>query len=203
MGSPLMKILVAVAALFWIVGSFQDFQYTRIMNATFQTEEKLSRFYGYYAIGFNIVAIFIQSFLTGRILGRIGVCRGLSILPLTVLAGFGAILSSFTFIPGLVLRFSWDLIGSTVQGNSFQLALNAVPGRLRARVRGVIDGMVNPVGGILGGCVILILRNTFSHKTGVSAFDIITITGIVLSGFWLLLTLGGQKKYVHAIVDNL
>ncbi len=203
MSSPLMKVLVAVAALFWIVGSFQDFQYTRIMNATFTTEETLSKFYGYYAIGFNIVAIFIQAFLTGRILGRIGVGRGLSVLPFTVLAGFGAILSSFTFIPGLFLRFSWDMIGTTVQGNSFQLALNAVPGRLRARVRGVIDGVINPMGGILGGTVILILRNIFSHKTGVSSFDIITIAGIVLSGFWLFLTLGGQKKYIHAIVDNL
>ena len=200
--SPLMKLLVAVAALFWIVGSLQDFQYTRIMNATFPTEENLSKFYGYYAIGFNIVAIFIQALLTGRILSRIGVGRGLSVLPFTILAGFGVLVSSFTFIPGLLMRFSWDMIGTTVQGNSFQLALNAVPGQLRARVRGVIDGMVNPVGGILGGIVILILRNAVHPKAG-SAFDIITIAGIVLSGFWLFLTLGGQKKYVHAIVDNL
>ncbi len=203
MSSPLMKLLVGVAALFWIVGSLQDFQYTRIMNVTFPTEEKLSAFYGYYSIGFNIVAVIIQAFLTGGIVRRLGVGRGLSILPVTVLAGFGAILSSFTFIPGLFLRFSWDMIGTTVQGNSFQLALNAVPGQLRARVRGVIDGIVNPIGGILGGIVIIILRNSFLHKSGVSPFDIITIAGIVISGYWLFLTLGGQKKYVQAIVDNL
>ncbi len=203
MSSSLMKVLVGVAALFWIVGSLQDFQYTRIMNHTFPTEEKLSAFYGYYSIGFNIVAVIIQAFLTSGIVRRIGVGRCLSILPFTVLAGFGAILSSFTFIPGLFLRFSWDMIGATVQGNSFQLALNAVPGQLRARVRGVIDGMVNPVGGILGGIVIIILRHSFLHKTGVGPFDVITIAGIVLSGYWLFLTLGGQKKYIQAIADNL
>ncbi|MCX5716594.1 MAG: HEAT repeat domain-containing protein [Candidatus Omnitrophica bacterium] len=199
--SPLMKILVAVAALFWIVGSFQDFQYTRIMNATFTTEETLSKFYGYYAIGFNIVAIFIQAFLTGRILGRIGVGRGLSVLPLTVLAGFATSRGDNNRPAVPVARNSRPSPGASLMFTMW-LALNAVPGRLRARVRGVIDGVVNPIGGILGGIVILILRNTVHTKAG-SPFDIITIIGLVLSGLWLFLTLGGQKKYVRAIVDNL
>ena len=42
----------------------------------------------------------------------------------------------------------------TVQGNSYQLALNAIPGALRARMRGFIDGVVNPLGGVLGASAV-------------------------------------------------
>jgi AAA family ATP:ADP antiporter len=200
--SPLIRVISAIAIMFWVVGSLQDFQYTRIMNNTFQSEEALARYYGYYGIAFNISAMIIQFGLAPYILKYFGVGRGLSVLPLTILAGFAGLQASFTFLPGLAMRYAWDIIGMTIQGNTFHLALNSIPSNIRGRVRGFIYGVVNPLGGVIGGVLILALRLPF-QGTGGLAVDIITLAGLAISTLWFLASLRVKKVYMDAVVENL
>ena len=83
-GSRLVQVISLIALMFWITGSLQDFQYTRIMNQTFVSEEALASYYGYYSIAFNVTGMVIQFGVAGYVLSRIGgVGRGLIVLPLT------------------------------------------------------------------------------------------------------------------------
>ncbi|MGE4528256.1 MAG: HEAT repeat domain-containing protein [Rhodospirillaceae bacterium] len=200
--SPLMQVISGIAVMFWVVGSLQDFQYTRIMNATFPSEEALAKYYGYYAIAFNISAMVIQFGLARHVLSRIGVGGGLTVLPMAILGLFGLILVDFAFLPGLAMRYLWDIIGMTVQGNTFHLAFNGVPSAIRGRVRGFLEGMVNPLGGIFGGLVILGLRQGFGAEHG-GAFDVITLAGLALSFAWVLISLNVKRTYMGAVVANL
>lgn len=200
--SPLMQVISGIAVLFWVVGSVQDFQYTRIMNATFPSEEKLATYYGYYAVAFNISAMLIQFGVAHHVLNRVGVGGGLVALPVTILGAFAVLLVDFTFLPGLVMRYLWDIIGMTVQGNTFNLAFNGVPSAIRGRVRGFLEGMVNPLGGVFGGLLILGLRQGFGTEQG-GAFDIITLAGIALAAIWVVVSLNVKRTYLGAVVANL
>ena len=39
----------------------------------------------------------------------------------------------------------------SIQGSAYQMAFHTIPDRFAARVRGLIEGVCNPLGGILGG----------------------------------------------------
>ena len=201
--SKMAAILGFVAVMFWVVGSVGDFQYTRIMNATFPLESNLASYYGVYGMVINASGLFVQIFFSGYLIRRIGIARGLCALPLTALAGFALIAARFTFWPGIALRYAWDMVGMTVQGNSYQLAMNAVPAALRARVRGFIDGVVNPLGGVLGGLLILSLHHLFdaTGKRGLS--DPVTLAGLALATAWLVIVARSGKIYINTVAENL
>jgi AAA family ATP:ADP antiporter len=201
--SPMAVVLGFVAVMFWVVGSVADFQYTRIMNAAFPSEARLAGFYGIYGMVINITGLLVQVLFSGYLIRRIGVSRGLCALPLTVLAGFVFITLQPVFWAGFFLRFTWDLVGMTVQGNSYQLAQNAMPSALRARIRGFIEGVVNPLGGVLGGLLILGLHAMFDATDGQGWSDEVTISGILLGILWIVVVLGSQKHYLNLIADNL
>ncbi len=201
--SKMAAILGFVAVMFWVVGSVADFQYTRIMNATFPTESKLAGYYGIYGMVINTSGLFVQIFFSGYLIRRIGIARGLCALPLTALAGFVLIAARFTFWPGLALRYAWDMVGMTVQGNSYQLAMNAVPVALRARIRGVIDGVINPLGGVLGGILILCLHHFFDATGDRGWLDPVTISGLVLACVWFLIVSRSGKVYLETVAENL
>lgn len=205
MGSPFFRLISGLAIFFWVVSSIQDFQYTRIMNLTFSSEETLSKYYGYYSIGFNATAMLLHVFFTGKIIQRLGVGRSLCALPMVIMIGFAAIMARFSFIPGLTMRYTWDVVGMTLQGGAYQLAFNAAPVPFRGRVRGFLEGVVNPLGGILGGLALIIIGQVFSldASSAPEGLDIISLVGAVISLVWLVFALTAQGKYVRSIVTNL
>lgn len=201
--SRMAMILGFVAVMFWIVGSVADFQYTRMMNAAFSSEAELAGYYGIYGMVINASGLMVQMFFSGYLIRRIGVGRGLCALPGVVLAGFALVAVKFSFWPGVFLRYSWDMVGMTVQGNSYQLALNAIPRDVRARVRGVIEGVINPLGGVLGGVLILVLHHLFDATDGHGLTDPITVAGLLLGAVWLFVVSRSQKSYMGLVESNL
>ena len=202
--SKMAMTLGFIAVMFWVVGSVADFQYTRIMNDTFPSEDKLAGYYGIYTIVINVSGLLVQTFLSSYLIRHTGVARGLLLLPATVLAGFVAISAWFTFWPGLLMRYTWDMVGMTVQGNSYQLALNAIPADLRARVRGFIEGFLNPLGGVLGGVAILVLHHAFDATgTGRGWSDPVTLAGALLAIVWIVVVWRARRHYMDLVEKNL
>ncbi len=199
--TPFMYVLIIVAVAFWIVGSMADFQYTKIMNASFVTEKSLGLYFSCYTLIYSISAILIQLFFAGSFVKRIGVERGLSVLPAVSILGGAGILVSFSFIFGFLLRYMWDVVGMSIQANAFQLTQNAIPGRLRGRIRGIIDGIINPGGSIIGGLLILFLNRYINHVE--SNAELITILLILFAVFWIVSAIIGHKLYISALISNL
>ena len=200
---PLVQFLAIIAISFWAVGSIQDYQYTFVMNHTFTSEESLGRYYGVYTAVFNTTMIIFQLFLARYIIAKTGVAQGLLALPVTIVVTLGLLFVSQTFWPAILMRASWDLVGSTVQGNAFQLSYNAVPSQMRGRVRGFIDGMVNPLGGIIGGVLIIALNYLIATSSGFMSNGLLTVIGVILGSIWLLLVLRAGKSYRDSLVGNL
>ncbi|WP_165352117.1 MFS transporter [Solidesulfovibrio carbinolicus] len=203
LSSRMARTLGVVALLFWIVGSIADFQYTRIMNNTFTDEASLAGYYGIYGMLINASGLVVQFFCSAYLIRRIGVGRGFLALPATALGGFALVGASFTFWPGLVLRYAWDMVGMTVQGNSYQLALNAIPSNLRGRMRGLLDGVINPLGGVFGGLLILGLHFFFDHRLETGWNDPVTLSGMVLTVAWIFFVLSARESYFSLLENNM
>jgi hypothetical protein len=205
--SRLVGLLAVMTIVFWVCNQIHDFQYTRIMSEVFGGEKQLGRWFGYYTAGYNVICLFAQFVVAPKLLGRLGVGRSLLLEPTAGLSGFAAVLASFTFWPGLYLRFSWDLIEDAFHQSAFQLAFNAVPAGWRGRARGFVDGIINPLGGMLGGLVIVVLEYFFSGETVPGGhpwgYHWLSVVGLLLCGLYLMVALRVRHAYVDAAIENL
>jgi ATP/ADP translocase len=202
--SPLVRVLGLICILFWTVASLKEFQYGRIMIKAFPTEVELSKYYAYFNIYLHITVLIFQLLFTGKLIKLTGVSRGFAILPVTILSGLILVLISFSFYSGLIMRFTWDLVAMTVQGSIFQLSFNGISAPYRGRIRGFLEGFINPLGGILGGAIIIIINrclyNTSAHFSHMMA---ITLIAIVFSLIWIFVSLITKNYYRKAIIENL
>ncbi len=205
--SRLVALLTVMTIVFWVCNQVHDFQYNRIMDEVFGGEKQLGRWFGYYTAGYNVICLFAQLVVAPRLLGRLGVGRSLLMEPVAGMSGFGAVLASFTFWPGLYLRFSWDLIEDAFHQSAFQLAFNAVPAAWRGRARGFVDGIINPLGGMLGGFLIIVLEFFFDHDTGAErhpwGYHWLSWVGLGLCGLYLVIAWRVRHAYVDAAIENL
>jgi len=207
LNSRLVALLTVMTLVFWICNQVHDFQYTRIMNEVFGGEKQLGSWFGYYTAGYNVICLFAQFVVAPKLLGRLGVGRSLLLEPIAGLSGFAAVLASFTFWPGLYLRFSWDLIEDAFHQSAFQLAFNAVPSGWRGRARGFVDGIVNPLGGMLGGLFIVVLEFFFNGETEPNGhpwgYHWLSWVGLAACGIYLLIAWRVRHVYVDAAIENL
>jgi len=203
--SPMVHMLAAICILFWTVASLKEFQYGRILSLSFPTEEALSIYYGYYTIILRIAVLFFQLFLTSRIIKSIGVNRGFCVLPVSIFLCLVLILFSFSLVFGVIMRFIWDLFAMTIQLTVFHLSFNAIYGPYRGRIRGILEGLINPVGGILGGVTLIIINKVYYNLPEGLADErvIITIFAILFSLLWIFISFIAKKRYNNAILENL
>jgi len=204
--SPFIYVLSAICILFWTVASLKEFQYGIIMNKAFPTEGELSKFYASFTVYLHITVFIFQFLFTARIIRLTGVGRGFCILPVTIFLGILSILLSFSFYTGVAMRFTWDIAAMTVQGSIFQLAFNGVPGPYRGRVRGILEGFVNPIGGIQGGLLIIFINRFFYPVTCGSVTEhrvIITFLGLWFSILWIFVSIIMKGCYNNVTLKNL
>lgn len=205
--SPFVHALSVICILFWTVASLKEFQYGIIMNNNFSTEEELSKFFASFTVYLHIVVLIFQLLFTGRIIKLTGTGYGFIILPVTIFSGLLAIMLSFSFQTGVGMRFIWDLSAMTVQGSVFQLAFNGVYGPYRGRVRGLLEGFINPVGGIAGGLLIIFINyflyNNTETKGGSGEEVLITIIGLFFSLLWIKAAFLLKRQYNKITIKNL
>ncbi len=205
MESRVFRLIFGVALSFCILNAWQDFQYTQIMNHHFPSEVELGKFYGYYWIAFNATALLLQLLASGRIIRRIGVLKSLTILPLVLLINFILLSFHYGFLEGLWMRFSWDTVGMTIQGTAYQLAFSAVPVDYRGRIRGLIEGVVNPTGTAIAGFLLLSIQ-FFIGSSPQSLWDhahIFTILGIFFAVIWIFWVYWNKSDYFKSIHQNI
>lgn len=89
--SPYLLSMCLYMLLFTVTGTFLWFEQARIIKAHFVDPEKRIAFLGTMDLLVNIIALFTQLFITGRLLTRLGVMAGLLLLPILTMGGFGLI----------------------------------------------------------------------------------------------------------------
>jgi MFS family permease len=203
--SPLLQSIALICILFWLVASLKEFQFDKILNQHFTTEGDLNKFYGVFTIVLRSCVLIIQILFTGRIIRFTGAGYGLCILPAAIFICLASILISSSFYCLVIMRFTWDLLGMTVQITAFQLSFNAVSGPYRGRARGILEGLVNPIGGILGGLFIIFINRIFysNPDTITSHRVIITVMALIFSLLWIVTAIIVNKRYRETIVQNL
>ncbi len=181
---------------FWLVCTIIDFCYAKTLDKTYTTSEEMASFYGGYTTVANVTALLIQTFLGSKLLKITGVRSGFLFLPGSQIICFVVILFSPGLLPIVAAMFMQTLIGMSIQSNSVQVSFNIFARAVRGKIRTLLEGVINPLGGVIGSVAIIIIGKLQTNDS-VSVERILPYVGILFSGIWLLAAVRIHKSYLR------
>ena len=193
--SAFARDLSVVFMSFWLVCTIVDFCYAGTLRKTYATSEQMASFYGTYTGAVNFTALFVQLFLGAKILKKVGVANGFMFLPASQIAGFVLLIFTPGLSPIVAMMFMQTLIGMSVQANSVSMSFNVFAADVRGKIRTLLEGVINPLGGVIGSLTIMAIAKFDSRET----LQILPYAGTVFAGVWLFFTFRIRRSYLREI----
>ncbi len=193
--SAFARDLSVVFMSFWLVCTIVDFCYAGTLRKTYATSEQMASFYGAYTGAVNFTALFVQLFLGAKILKKVGVANGFMFLPASQIAGFVLLIFTPGLSPIVAMMFMQTLIGMSVQANSVSMSFNVFSADVRGKIRTLLEGVINPLGGVIGSLTIMAIAKFDSRET----LQILPYAGTVFAGVWLFFTFRIRRSYLREI----
>ncbi len=194
--SPYLKVMTLTIALSAVVAAIVDYQMKIIVSENLGEAEMATLFGTLYgAIG--LISIFLQFFVTGRLLSRFGILWGLMFLPVALFLGSGLLLLTPLILPvvlsSMMTKAGDQIFRFTFHDTSSQLLWLPVSPKDKGKAKPFIDGTVkNGAAGIAGLLII-----------GVSYFvddaRLLSIPSILMLVIWLLANFKLKTGYVSEL----
>jgi ATP/ADP translocase/HEAT repeat protein len=161
-------------------------------------EDQLSQFFGWFYGLCGIISLFVQLFVSGRLLPRFGIIVALMLAPLTLGLGSGLFLALPFLFSATLIKGADNILRYTIHESSVQVLYAPVSGRFRGRTRAFIDGIIKPMTqGITGLCILWAIPVLDQRVQWLSPAALLFIAG------WLLLLLTLKKEYVRSLILSL
>lgn len=156
-------------------------------------EEKaqLTIFLGQLITGVSVFNLIVGLFFYSRLVRRYGITNLVLYTPLVLVFTFSGWLANNALFFPVVGFFVVEGMLYTIDDNNFSLLLNAVPARLKYKVRLIIESFFEPTGMLISS--LLITFTPINSK----------ILGLVLSSCALFAAMMVRKQYLKAILINL
>ncbi len=183
-GALALILLVAFTAV-----NIGDFQFKAMARATYR-EDELARFFSLFYAGTGTLSFLFQLFVTPRLLARLGVTWGMTVMP----SAFGTASVLLRFFPGLgavtAMKFADNGFQYAIQETTFQALYVPFPPETKARTRAFLEAVIKPAGFALAGLTVILLGGAFAGEP--ARFTIATLP---LTVAWLALIPVVKRRY--------
>ena len=194
-GDPYVRALAMMILVVFVALTIGDYQFKRIARDSFQ-EDDLARFFSLFYAGAGTVSFLFQVLLTPRILARLGVGAGMSVMPAVFGAASAALLAVPTLPVATVMKFSDNGFQYTIHETTLQALYVPFAAEVKARTRALLEAVVKPLSYGLGG-VALILLTPHLSVAGLSA---VTVPLVLV---WGLSIVAVRRRYVRSLEATL
>jgi CRP-like cAMP-binding protein/ATP/ADP translocase/HEAT repeat protein len=193
--------IAAITGVMAVAITLIDYQWKMSAREAFLGDEDgLAAYFSLYNLFVGLLAFFIQFFLTGRILEKLGILPALMMLPGALLAASAAILTGSARTVALwastAAAGANSLLRFTVQNTTVQLFFRPVAPDFRPRAEALIEGIIKP---IVTGLTGLAIAATMAH-VGLRELSYPAI-GLLL--VWLLINVRARHHYVAALGERI
>ncbi len=190
---PFLKALILVVLMHWAVMNIIEFQYTNALQEAVahsaHYEEDLTSRLGTLHMVFFSVALFIQLIAASRVLTTLGVVWSMVLHPIGVILNVLAMTYHYSFASAALVKGGFEFTNIFFK-NGYDSSFYAIPHELRDDAKEVLQGMVKPLGAILGtGSMILVSLFLSSARLGLALNFL--ILGLSLVMFLLLQKMSG------------
>ncbi len=155
------------------------------------TEAQLTLFLGQWLAIVSLGNLLFGLFVYSRLVRRFGISSLLMVTPFLLLFSFtGWSLSSSLLFP-LIGFFVVEGTLYVIDDNNFNLLLNAVPSKLKYKIRVMIESFFEPIGILMSALLLSFFQN---HSK---------LLGLILATFSLTVALSLRSRYLRALFFNL
>ena len=198
LSSKHLTYLAAIIAVGVITARLVDYQFSYIAGERITDSDELTSFFGFWLSSFNVASLFLQLFLTRKIVGVWGV--GFSLLLLPILIFLGGLL--FFVFPELwvviLLKASDASLKQSINKSAVELIALPLPFQLKKRTKSFIDVVVDSIATGIAGCILIFLIK------GLNVSPMYIMALIVLLTFtWTYFVFKVRKEYFLSFKKNL
>lgn len=192
---PHLKYVAILSAALVLSLTLIDYQFKVILRGTLQNEA-LAGFMGSFYGFSGLIALFVQLFISSRILTRFGVMTALLVFPITLIAGSFGILILPVLAMAVIVKGSDKVVGDTLYSSVSQLVMFPVPPEWRGRAKSFLDGIVrNGAKGLAAICLLVVTRLLAPEQ--LSYFVLVLLVIGIVAGVKV------KKAYLHTLLSNL
>jgi AAA family ATP:ADP antiporter len=200
--SPLLRATAAVLLCSIVAGTLLDWQVKAVVKAHYHSDrEAMTACFGRILALGSVLALLLQS-VTSALLRRAGVAAGLLVLPAVALGGallfLGHGAMGLSLLGAAVMAKSAENgVRNSVDKAALELLYMPLQGRVRAAGKGLVDTVVDRLGGAITAVLWLGLQGVVEIETpGRVAYASYAVLGIV--GLWGMLALRARGHYLGA-----
>lgn len=198
LSSKHLTYLAAIIAVGVITARLVDYQFSYIAGERITDSDELTSFFGFWLSSFNVASLFLQLFLTRKIVGVWGV--GFSLLLLPILVFLGGLL--FFVFPELwvviLLKASDASLKQSINKSAVELIALPLPFQLKKKTKSYIDVVVDSIATGIAGCILIFLIK------GLEVSPMYIMGLIVLLTFtWTYFVFKVRKEYFLSFKKNL
>lgn len=191
--------LMVVSALFMVTSLFvSQYMYSALFAEQFPNSDDLASFFGKFLAAANAIEIFIELAVTPMLLRRFGIANTNLVHPALTIISFGFL----ALLPGLgsaiFARLNRETLENALAAPVRNLIFNALPVRLRGRMRAFLEGMVVYSGMAIAG-IFLALWEQF-HTEDTSAIAALSGGGFLLACGFLITNYALKKDYLEQLL---
>lgn len=136
-----------------------QYLYSDVFARRFPGPVELAAFFGVYLAVTNLVEIGLLLWVTPWLIQRFGVPTAQLVHPLLMLLAFGGLSLRYGLVSAIGARVSRELAENAVAQPIRSLVYNALPQRLRGRIRAFLEGIVVYAGMAGAGALLLVAGN--------------------------------------------
>jgi len=226
---PFLKVLMVIVVLHWGMMNMIEYQYTKaIQQEVFEVQEEtlvhenselgvvlasggftdaqsehyeqqLTQKLGALHAIFNAAALLIQLLVASRLIQALGVIPSMLIHPIIALLNILGLTLKFNFSTAVLARGSYEITGLLFK-NSYDSGYYAIPHQMRDEAKELMQGIMKPIGAILGTILIIVVALNFS---GIQQTAVLNGMLLLFAIAMLFAGLSLRKEYTALSEHNL
>ncbi|MDD3861728.1 MAG: HEAT repeat domain-containing protein [Candidatus Gracilibacteria bacterium] len=203
-----LKGMVVLVFFQWLLYNLLEFQYTKaiynnvsgiILDGGSGFEHAFVHDLGALFVLFSFSVLILQLFIGSRLIDSLGVVGSMLIHPILTFLGLIGMFFSFNFYTAVLAKNNFTLT-TAVFTNAYHSTYYAIKEKIREYSREFMEGIVRPIGALVGTFVLIVLQLFLSSKEMVFAVNIIMP---VIAVLFLYVVFRQRTSYTKAAIDEL
>ncbi len=200
--------LILIVMFQWIIFNLLEFQYTKVVyqnvsHFIFEAgggfEHAFIHDLGLLFILFSASALIVEIFLGSRLITSLGVVGAMLLHPIVTFFSIIGLFFRFDFLSAVLAKNNFTLT-SVIHTNTYHISYYAVKEKVREHLREFLEGVVRPLGALVGTLAIILLDKLFTGSSLVLALNIAMIICTIL---FFYVTYKQQEKYTKVVTEEL
>lgn len=192
LASKHLSLLAGIVGVSVVVAKLVDYQFSDLASLHIPDRDELTAFFGFWFSTFNLISLFLQLFLTRRVVGTLGVGTSLFFLPGSIFLAAAVLV----FLPELwvavILKLADGSLKQSINKAAVELLILPIPQEVKNQTKTFIDVFVDSLATGISGLILIFVVSGLELST--QAISLIILALILVWG-WLALQIRGE--YIH------